>query len=146
MWWGWMVGRFVMAQQRSSDYSGAAVGFTVFAAVMMITIGVFQVIAGIVALINDEFYVVGQEWVFQFDITSWGWVHLLLGVLIGLAGVALFSGAVWARTVGVILAVVSAVVNFAWLPWYPIWGIIMITVNVFVIWALTVHGRDVVES
>jgi len=135
-----------MAQQRSSDYSGAAVGFTVFAAVMMITIGVFQVIAGIVALINDEFYVVGQEWVFQFDITSWGWVHLLLGVLIGLAGVALFSGAVWARTVGVILAVVSAVVNFAWLPWYPIWGIIMITVNVFVIWALTVHGRDVVES
>jgi tetrahydromethanopterin S-methyltransferase subunit F len=146
MWWGWMVGRFVMAQQRSSDYSGAAVGFTVFAAVMMITIGVFQVIAGIVALINDEFYVVGQEWVFQFDITRWGWVHLLLGVLIGLAGVALFSGAVWARTVGVILAVVSAVVNFAWLPWYPIWGIIMITVNVFVIWALTVHGRDVVES
>jgi hypothetical protein len=135
-----------MSRQQASTYSGAAVGFTLFAAIMMIMIGVFQGIAGVVALINDEFYVVGEEWVFQFDITTWGWVHLLVGVLIGLAGVALFSGAVWARTIGVILAGISAIVNFAWLPWYPIWGIIMITVNVFVIWALTVHGRDIVEA
>ncbi len=135
-----------MSKQESSTYSSAAVGFTVFAAVMMIMIGVFQAIAGLVALLNDEFYVVGQEWVFQFDVTAWGWVHLLLGVVIGLAGAALFGGAVWARTTGVILAVISAIVNFAWLPWYPIWGIVMITVNVFVIWALTVHGRDIAQS
>jgi hypothetical protein len=131
-----------MSVQRPSTVSGTAVGFTVFAAVMMIMIGAFQAIAGIVALVNDTFYVVGEEWVFQFDITTWGWIHLALGILIGLAGAALFSGAVWARTVGVILAVLSAVLSFAWLPWYPIWAILVITADVFVIWALTAHGRD----
>jgi hypothetical protein len=135
-----------MSQRTSGDYSGAAVGWTVFAAVMMLTIGVFQAVAGIVALINDEFYVIGQEYVFQFDVTTWGWIHLILGIVIGLAGVALFSGAVWARTVGVILAVLAAIVNFLWLPWYPIWGAIMIAVAVFVIWALTVHGRDITAA
>lgn len=135
-----------MSQQQTSSYSGTAVGFTVFAATMMIMIGVFQSIAGIVALVNDEFYVVTQEWVFQFDITTWGWVHLILGIVIALAGMALFSGAVWARTLGVIIATVSAIVNFAFLPWYPIWAIVMITVDVFVIWALTVHGRDITAA
>jgi len=131
-----------MSVQQPSTVSGTAVGFTVFAAVMMIMIGAFQAIAGIVALVNDTFYVVGEEWVFQFDVTTWGWIHLALGILIGLAGAALFSGAVWARTVGVILAVLSAVLSFAWLPWYPIWAILVITADVFVIWALTAHGRD----
>lgn len=135
-----------MSQQQTSNYSATAVGFTVFAATMMIMIGIFQAIAGIVALINDEFYVVTQGWIFQFDITTWGWVHLILGVIIALAGMALFSGAVWARTLGVIIATISAIVNFAWLPWYPIWAIIMITVDVFVIWALTVHGRDITTA
>lgn len=135
-----------MSQQQTSNYSATAVGFTVFAATMMIMIGIFQAIAGIVALINDEFYVVTQEWIFQFDITTWGWVHLILGVIIALAGMALFSGAVWARTLGVIIATISAIVNFAWLPWYPVWAIIMITVDVFVIWALTVHGRDITTA
>ena len=135
-----------MSQQQSSTYSGGAVGLTVFAAVMMIMIGVFQSIAGIVALVNDQFYVVGDEWVFQFDITTWGWVHLLLGIVIALAGIGLLYGQVWARTVGVILAVISAVVNFAWLPWYPIWAIVVITLDVLIIWALTAHGRDITRA
>jgi uncharacterized membrane protein len=135
-----------MSKQQSSTYSSGAVGLTVFAAVMMIMIGVFQSIAGIVALVNDEFYVVGEEWIFQFDLTTWGWIHLLLGVLIALAGVGLFSGQVWARTVGVILAVISAVVMFAWLPWYPLWAILIITLDVFIIWALTAHGRDITRA
>ncbi len=135
-----------MSKQQSSTYSGGAVGLTVFAAVMMIMIGVFQSIAGIVALLNDEFYVVGEEWIFQFDITIWGWVHLLLGVLIALAGVGLFGGQVWARTVGVILAVISGIVMFAWLPWYPLWAILIITLDVFIIWALTAHGRDITRA
>ena len=135
-----------MSVQQSSTYSGGAVGLTVFAAVMMIMIGVFQSIAGIVALLNDEFYVVGEEWIFQFDITIWGWVHLLLGVLIALAGVGLFGGQVWARTVGVILAVISGIVMFAWLPWYPLWAILIITLDVFIIWALTAHGRDITRA
>ena len=132
-----------MSAQQPSTVSGAAVGFTVFAAVMLIMIGAFQAIAGVVALVDDTFYVVGQEWVFQFDVTTWGWIHLALGIVIGLAGAALFSGAVWARTVGVIVAIISAVLSFAWLPWYPIWAVLVITADVFVIWALTVHGRDV---
>jgi hypothetical protein len=138
-------GRLAVSQQTSS-HSGTAVGFTVFASVMMVMIGIFQTLAGVVALVNDEFFVVGQEYVFAFDATTWGWVHLLLGILIGTAGAFLFTGAVWARTVGVVVAVISAIVNFVWLPWYPIWAVIMITVDVFVIWALTLHGRDIAEA
>ncbi len=123
--------------------SSTAAGLTVFAGVMMIMAGIFQAIQGVVALANDTFYVVGQEYVFQFDVTTWGWIHLIMGIVVAAAGFFVFNGAVWARTVGVIVAVVSALFNFAWLPWYPIWSIAIITLNVFVIWALTVHGRDI---
>jgi hypothetical protein len=125
--------------------SGWAVGWTFFAAFMMIMIGVFHIIAGLAAILEDEIYVLGQEYVFKFDVTTWGWIHMLLGIVILLAGFGLFSGAVWARTVGVILAIISAIIGFAWLPWYPIWGIVIIAIAVAVIWALTAHGRDVVE-
>ena len=86
------------------------------------------------------------EYVFQFDVTTWGWVHLILGIVVILAGVALFSGAVWARTIGVILAVVSAIAAFAWLPYYPLWGGLIAAAAIFVIWALTAHGRDIVQG
>jgi hypothetical protein len=123
--------------------SEGAVGLTVFAGTIMVLTGAFQAIQGLVALVNDSFYVVGQKWVFQVDVTTWGWVHLLLGALLVVAGVFLFRGAVWARTIGVILAGVSALANFAWLPYYPIWAVLVIALDVFVIWALTVHGRDI---
>jgi hypothetical protein len=124
----------------------AAVGLTVFAAVLLLMAGTFHAIAGVVALVNDQFYVVGQEYVFQFDVTTWGWIHLLLGALVAVAGAFLFQGAVWARAVGVTVAGVSAVVNFAWLPWYPIWSVLMIALAVAVIWALTAHGRDITRA
>jgi hypothetical protein len=132
--------------------SGWAVGWTFFAAFMMIMIGVFHAIAGFAAILEDEFLSVvpavgteaqGDVYFLQFDATTWGWIHLILGIVILLAGFGLFSGAVWARTVGVILAVISAIVGFAWIPWYPVWGIIMIAIAISVIWALTAHGRDV---
>ena len=123
--------------------SGWAIGWTTFAAFMMIMIGGFHIVAGLVAIFNDEFYAVTKEYVFQFDATSWGWIHLILGIVILLAGFGLFSGAVWARTVGVIMALISALVGFAWLPWYPVWGIVIIAIAVAVIWALTAHGRDI---
>ncbi len=128
------------------ETSGWAVGWTTFAALMMIMIGFWHAIAGLVALLEDQFYVVGQEYVFQLDVTTWGWIHLILGVVVILAGVALFGGAVWARTIGVILAVVSAVAAFAWLPYYPIWGALIAASAIFVIWALTAHGRDIVDG
>ena len=123
----------------------AAVGLTVFAGVMMIMVGVFQAIQGLIALFNDTFYVVGQKWVFSFDVTTWGWIHLLAGALLVTAGIFLFQGAVWARVLGVGVAAISAVLNFMWLPYYPVWSMLIIALDVFIIWALTVHGRDVAK-
>lgn len=129
----------------STEYSSAAVGFTVFAAVMMIIGGIMQAMQGLVALVNDTFYVVGEEYLFQFDVTSWGWIHLLLGIVVGLAGFALLSGATWARAVAVVLASLAIVANFLWLPYYPLWSMVLIALDVFVIWAVTVHGQDIRE-
>jgi hypothetical protein len=123
--------------------SGWAMGFTAFAAWMMILIGTFHAIDGLSAIFKDEIFVPVSGYVFKFNTTTWGWIHLLVGILIVLAGVALFSGAVWARTIGVILAAASAIATFAYLPYYPIWSIAIITLDVIVIWALTAHGRDI---
>ncbi len=123
--------------------NSTAVGLTVFAGVMMIMLGVFQALQGIVALFNDTFYVVGQKWTFSFDITAWGWIHLIVGVLVVVAGFFVFQGAVWARAVGIGVAVISAVLNFMWLPYYPLWSLLIIALDVFVIWALAAHGRDI---
>ena len=123
--------------------SGWAVGWTAFAGIMMILGGGWWITAGIVALVNDEFYVVTPDYLFQFDVTTWGWIHVILGVVVMAAGLGVFSGAVWARTVGVIVPVIAALIAFAWLPWYPIWAVIFIAISVAVIWALTAHGRDI---
>jgi hypothetical protein len=128
-----------MEQQRSSG----AVGWTWFAAIMMILIGGFHTISGLAGIIKDDFYAVTPNYVFKFDVTTWGWIHLIAGIIIILAGFGLFSGAVWARTVGVILAAISAFVSFAWIPLYPVWSIVIIAIDVAVIWALTAHGRDI---
>jgi vacuolar-type H+-ATPase subunit I/STV1 len=128
---------------RSSEPSGWAVGWTYFAGMMMILIGFFHVIAGFVAIVNDQFYVATKEYIFQFDTSTWGWIHLILGVVVLLAGFGLFSGSVAARTVGTIVALISATAAFAWLPYFPVWAIVIIAVAVSVIWALTTHGRDV---
>jgi hypothetical protein len=120
-------------------------GWTAFAGIMMIMMGTFHAMAGFVAILENELLVTTPNYIFQLDVTTWGWVHLVLGALVLIAGLALFTGAVWARTIGVILAVLSAVANFAWIPYYPVWSLVMITVSVFVIWALTVRGTDIVE-
>jgi len=126
----------------SREVSGWAVGWTIYAAVWMWILGFFHAMAGFVGIVEDEILVATPEYVFQLDVTTWGWIHLILGIVVLLAGFSVFNGSVWARTVGVIIAVISTLVNFAWLPYYPIWGLLMIAANVFVIWALTVHGRD----
>ena len=130
-------------EQPTSQRSGAAIGLTVFAGTLMIMIGVFHAFQGVVALLNDTFYIVGPEYVLQFDVTTWGWVHLILGLLVAFAGAALLRGAVWGRTVAVIMACISMVASFVWMPYYPLWSIIIIALDIFVIWAATVHGRDI---
>jgi hypothetical protein len=126
-----------------TNYSGWAAGWAGFAGVMLIMIGVMDFIQGLVAVVNDTFYVVGQEWVFEFDITAWGWIHMILGVVLVTSGAGIFSGNVAARTVGVIVAALAAIVNFAWLPYFPVWSIIIIAICIAIIWALTAHGRDI---
>ena len=125
--------------------SAAAAGWIMFAGIIMIVAGFFQSIAGFVGILEDEFYAVGREYVFQFYATTWGWIHLIVGLVVLASGFGVFTGNVLARTVGVIAAVGGMITAFMWLPWYPVWAIIIIAVDIAVIWALTVHGRDIVE-
>ena len=122
---------------------GWALGFIVFAAVMMIMTGVFQALAGLIAIFENSFYVATRNYTFEFDVTAWGWIHLILGVIVALAGFALLSGATWARVVGITLAALSATANFLFIPYYPFWSLLIIALDVFVIWALAVYGGRV---
>jgi hypothetical protein len=120
------------------------VGWIVFAGTMMIMVGAFEAMMGFVALFKDDYYLVARNGlVVSLDYTTWGWIHLIFGIVALLAGFGLLAGQMWARVVGVIVAVVSAIANVAFLAAYPVWSVIIITVDVLVIWALTVHGREV---
>jgi uncharacterized membrane protein len=122
--------------------SGWAVGFAVFAGAIMVMIGFFQTFAGLAAIIEDQFFVVRPNYVYDLDVTAWGWVHLILGIILVLAGLGIFSGAAWARAVGITLALLSAISNFFFIPYYPVWAVLIIALDVAVIWALASYGRD----
>ncbi|WP_436533123.1 DUF7144 family membrane protein [Actinoplanes sp. HUAS TT8] len=122
----------------------AWVGAVVFAGVMLLLTGGFQAIEGFVALFKDDYYVTTRNGlVLTLDYTSWGWTHLLLGTLAVLTGIGVFLGQMWARVVGIIVAVLSAFANMLFLPAYPVWCTIVIATDVLVIYALAVHGREV---
>jgi hypothetical protein len=108
-----------------------------FAAVMLILLGVFQTIAGLTALFDDRFFVVAENYVFDLDPTVWGWIHLVLGVVMVAAGVGLMSGASWARDIAVFLAMLSAILNFFTIPYYPFWSLLLIGLDVWVLFSLT---------
>jgi hypothetical protein len=123
-----------------------AVGFIGFASFMLILGGVFHATAGLVAILDDEFYVATREYIFQFDVSTWGWIHLIGGIIAVCAGLALLSGATWARLVAVVVALASAVVAFANIPYYPVWSVIIIAIDIAVLWAVLAHGRDLVAE
>jgi hypothetical protein len=125
--------------------SAWATGLILFAGVMMAMAGSFQALAGLVAIFQDEFYVATPNYFLQFDATTWGWIHLLLGLVVLCAGFAVLSGQTWGRVVGIILAAVSALANFAFIPYYPFWSMTIIALDIFIIWALASHGRDLVS-
>jgi hypothetical protein len=119
------------------------VGWIVFAAVMMIMIGVLHAIEGLVALFKDTYYLVTDKGlVFSVDYSAWGWVQLIAGIVVAAAGAALFTGRIWARVVGVIVVLLSLLVNFTFTSAYPLWSAIVIALDVLVIYALTVHGGE----
>jgi hypothetical protein len=118
-------------------------GWIVFAGVMLVMLGVFHVIEALVALFREDFYLVGSKGLaVHVDYAAWGWAHLILGLIAGLAGIGLLAGNIVARVVGVGVAVLSAVVNLAFVPAYPVWSIILVTFDVLVIWAIIVHGSE----
>lgn len=119
-------------------------GWVLFGAMMMILLGSFQAIAGLVALFDEGYYITGPNGlVVNVDYTTWGWVHLIVGVVALAAGFGLFTGAMWARVLGITVAVISAIVNFAFMAAFPVWAITMITIDVLVIYAIAAHGREV---
>jgi hypothetical protein len=121
-------------------------GWVVFASFMMFLLGAFQAVQGLVALFDDGFYVTSGNLVVNVNYNVWGTVHLLLGVLLILTGAGVLTGNLAARTIGVILAGLSALANLLFIEAYPFWSIIIITVDVLVIYALTVHGRELKDS
>ncbi len=125
--------------QRESGW----VAWVEFAGIMLVLVGVFHVIQGLVALFRDEVFVVTKSrMVINLDYTAWGWIHLIMGVILILAGAGLFTGRMIARLVGVAVAFLSAIVNITFIPAYPVWSVLMITIDVLVIWAITVHGGE----
>jgi len=115
-----------------------------FAAIMMMVVGVYQAIMGLVAIFNDKYYLVGSSGlVVSVDYTVWGWVHLIVGLIAVAAGMALMQAKNWGRIVAIVLAVVSAVLNLAFLSAYPIWSTLIIAFDVIVLYALTVHWHQI---
>ena len=117
-------------------------GWITFAGVMLIIGGSLGLIFGIIAAINDNWVVFANRGAVSLDLSTWGWVHIIVGAIVLLAGFGVFTGNILARIIGVAVAVVSLIANFLWLPVYPVWAIIIITIDVLVIWALTAHGRE----
>jgi hypothetical protein len=129
-----------MSQYQQQPVSGWALGGVAFAGTLLIMSGAFQAITGLAAIFDDEFYVVGANYTFDLDVTAWGWIHLLIGVLLLLVGFALLARRAWAGIVALTLAVLSAVANFFFIPYYPFWAIVVIAIDIWIIWALTRPG------
>jgi hypothetical protein len=124
---------------RGMDRTGA--GGVIFASFMMGLIGAFEALGGLAAIIKDDFIVALPNYWLNIDASVWGWIHLILGIVVIYAAFGLFRAATWARVVGITMAVISAIVNFAYIPYYPIWSIIVIALCCWVIWALAAHGQ-----
>lgn len=125
---------------KQRDVSSWAVGGVVFAAIMLVMIGVFQFFEGLAAIIDDDFYVQLQNYTYDFDTTAWGWIHLILGALLVIVGLALFAANRAAAFAAILLASLSAISNFFFIPYFPIWALVLIALAVYVIWAITRSG------
>lgn len=121
---------------------GWAHGLSVFAGVLMIVAGIYHVLAGIAALVNDQVYVSTPAYIYSFDLTGWGWTHLILGALVAVTGFAVLQGQPWGRAVGILLAGLSLVANFVFIPYYPLWSLLIVALDIAIIWGLAVYRRE----
>ena len=121
-------------------------GWAVFAGIVLFLTGIFHATSGLVALFNDDVYLVATDRLaVTFDYTTWGWIHLILGSLVATAGIAIFKGQVWGRAVGVVLAGLSAFANLLFIPAFPLWSLLIIAMDVLVIYALCIHGGELAD-
>ncbi|WP_040779760.1 DUF7144 family membrane protein [Nocardia pneumoniae] len=114
-----------------------AAGTSIGAAVLLLSAGILSIFQGISAIAKDDVFVSGPNYTYELSTTGWGWIHLVLGILIVIAAVGLMAGAMWARVIAVFLAALSILANFLWLPYYPWWSTVVIALDVVVIWAVT---------
>ncbi|MFF9624980.1 hypothetical protein [Streptomyces griseosporeus] len=119
-----------------------AAGLMTFAAVMLTLLGILDIFRGIMAIAEDDVFLTTRNYVFEFDLTGWGWIHLALGVVAVIVSIGLFQAATWARVIGVAIAGLVIIANFLSLPYYPVWSVIMITMSGFIIWALCVARKE----
>jgi hypothetical protein len=131
-----------MSTPSRSRNSGLVTGLVLFAGVMMLVNGLLDVFQGIVAVAHDQLIVTTPRYVFRFSTTSWGWIHIVLGALVALAGAAVLAGRSWARYVAIALSALSLIGAFLWLPYYPVWNLVVIAIDAFVIWALCVYKPE----
>ncbi len=118
-------------------------GWIAFASIMLVMAGIFGIIDGLVAIIHNEAYVVTSEGIVGLDFTAWGIIHLIVGSIVLLAGFAVMSGQLWARVVGVLVAMLSATSQIWFITAFPLWSITIIAIDVLVIYGLLVHGEEV---
>ena len=126
-------------QDARTGSSAWAAGLILFAAVFMVVGGSFHAIQGLAALINDDFFVAVQGYAYDVDVTTWGWLHLTVGIIVALTGLTLLSGAIWARIIALFIVVVSAIINFIYIPYQPLWSIVLLVVDGAIIWALLTY-------
>jgi hypothetical protein len=126
--------------QADQEVSGWTVAGIAFAGSVMVLVGAFQVLAGLAAIINDDFFVVARNYAYDLDVSGWGWIHLIVGIIALVAGFSLFARAAWAVVFAIVIAMLSALSNFFFIPYYPFWSLLVIALDVFVIWALTRPG------
>ena len=131
-----MSGKGIAMCDESLVKQGVAAATSMVAAIVLLTIGILHVLSGVSALMQDDLVVAGPEYIYQFDTTAWGGIHLVLGVIVAAVGVMLFTGATWARVGAMVICALSLLANFLWLPHYPWWSVVMIVLDVFVIWAV----------
>jgi hypothetical protein len=122
------------------------VGWIAFAAIMMLVVGLFNVIDGIAAIASNKVFISGSGGAVVLDVTAWGWVHLVIGLLVAVVGYFLLQGASWATYAAIVLVIVNMLTQMMFLPAYPLWSIMIIALDSFVLWALIVHGDERVRD
>ena len=137
-----MTGTSHSAYDTSTTRGLVALGVTSFAGVLMATVSIFQILEGIAALAKDDVYVTGVDYTYKFDVTSWGWIHLVVGIIGLVTGLAILFGQTWGRLLGIFIAILGTLANFAFIPYYPVWSIVVIGFWILTLWALCTQLGD----